>query len=52
MARGIKKEAGLNADLPGGCDVGLLSNEFMKDLDKIWALREWIPDAKKFKKDA
>jgi hypothetical protein len=39
------------AFLPG-CDVGLLSNEFMKDLDKIWALREWIPDAKKFKKDA
>lgn len=24
----------------------LLSNQFMEDLDRIWALRPWIPDPK------
>ena len=25
----------------------LSSNQFLKDLDKIWELREWIPDPTK-----
>ena len=25
----------------------LFSNQFLKDLDKIWELREWIPDPTK-----
>ncbi len=25
----------------------LFSNTFLEDLDKIWALREWIPDPTK-----
>ena len=25
---------------------GLLSNKFLEDLDRIWALRPWIPDPK------
>lgn len=42
---GTKKAPAKASAISVAADV-LLSNQFMEDLDRIWALRPWIPDPK------